>query len=150
MAKLFNMFVLLVAIQAVLLIYGNVDAASDNVLWTFVNNIWDWGATDFLLAFFGIAGSVGLVGIAASGIFGFKTDFLIMATAIGGFLSIGAVFAQLATFIRADLVGHFFPLCATSPATGCGPINLFIALLVGVPALYFCWTVIEWWKNKDM
>lgn len=145
MAKLMTMFLILIAIQACLLIYAAPNSLTTD-LWTFVTNMDNWNNIDFILALVGIAGAIGLTGIVAGTMFGFKTDFLIFAPAVAGLLSMGVVFTQLASTMRSELISRFFPTCDLS---NCGPVTFIIAITIGPIALYYAWTVIEWWRGKD-
>jgi len=147
MAKLMTMFIILVSIQAVLLIYHD-SSPVNTVIWDFIMNVQGWGTLAFVLALIGIAGGIGLVGIAAASTFGFKTDFLIFAPAIAGLISCGVVFVNLANVIRDDLISTFFTTCSVDPSA-CAPVTLIVGLVVGLPALYYVWTIIEWWRGKD-
>jgi len=153
MAKLLNMFIVLIAIQACLLIYGGADAGGvqHNVVWDFINNLSTWSTGGLILGFIGLAGGIGLLGVAAASAFGFKTDFLIFAPAIAGFISVGAVFAQLASVIRSDLISLVFHSCSIDAplSVACGPVNLIIGLTVGIWALTYVMTIISWWRNSD-
>jgi hypothetical protein len=148
MAKLMSMFLVLIVIQSALLIYTN-QTAVDNVLWNFVMNLHQWGNLAFVLALIGIAAGIGLVGVAAASTFGFKTDFLIFAPAIAGFISLGVVLTNLASVIQGELIGSVFTTCDISNPILCGPVNLILALTVGWLGLFYTWTIIEWWRGKD-
>lgn len=165
MAKLMTMFFVLIAIQGVLLLYGSqTDTGTD--IWTFVTNMDRWGSLPFVLALIGIAGGIGLVGIAAASTFGFKTDFLIFAPAVAGFISLGVVLTNLAMFLKNQLTSMFFhcdpamtgtmlvnnvltnklTYCLSSQTT---IVNFIVAMTIGPLALYYVWTIIEWWRGKD-
>lgn len=148
MAKLMTMFLILIALQASLLLYHGTETMTD--IWEFVMNIDQWGSLTFILSLTAIALAIGLTGISSGSVFGFKTDFLVMGPAIGGLISIGVVFTQLANIIRDELIGTVFTSClANSSAASCPSANFIVALLVGPFALYYVWTVIEWWRGKD-
>jgi hypothetical protein len=150
MAKLFTMFLVLIAIQVVLLIYVT-PTAEDTSLWNFIMNINNWNSLPFVLSFVGIAGGLITAGIVAGWALGFKTDFIIFAPAIAGFITIGVIFNNLANFLRAEIIPMFFPdyviegVIIGTPT----PVTLIIGLVVGIPALYYVWTIVEWWRNKD-
>ena len=148
MAKLLTLFILLIAIQACLMIYTAQDPAETD-LWTFIMNMDNWDNLNFILAIVGIAGGIGVIGLAAGSVFGFKTDFLIMASAIYGLISIGVIFTHLANVVRDELISRFFPLCYEGLITNCNIVNLIVALFVGVIAFVYAWTVVEWWRGKD-
>jgi len=149
MARLVTMFIILIAIQACILLYHD-SSPMDNALWTFVNGMDSWGSLDFVLAIFGIAAGLYGVGIAVGTIFGTRTDTLIFASAVAGFLSIGYVFSNLAGIIRAELIGRIFTTCIGQPLAFCTPVNLMIAVTIGPFALYYVMTVWDWWKGRDM
>jgi len=144
------MFIVLICIQVALLIYHD-PTPENNVIWAFVTNLSQWGTLGFILGMVGIAAGIGLVGVAAASTFGFKTDFLIFAPAIAGFISCGTVFVNLANVIRSDLITYFFTTCSIHEplSAACGPVNVIIAIFPGILALIYVWTIVEWWKNKD-
>jgi uncharacterized oligopeptide transporter (OPT) family protein len=141
------MFLILIGIQACLLIYAN-PTPENTAVWDFIWNVDNWNSTIFILALIGIAAGIGLVGIAASAVFGFKTDFLILAPAIAGLISMGVVFINLANVMRDELIQRVFPTCSVD-ASGCTAVTLVVGLLVGTIAFYYVWTVIEWWRGRD-
>ena len=148
MAKLFTMFLILIAIQACLIIYAD-QTASVTPIWTFVNNLDQWGSLAFILSLVGIAAGIGLIGIAAASTFGFKTDFLIFAPAISGLVLCGAIFMNLAGVMRDELISRVFTTCSLGSLT-CGPANFIIAITLGPIAFYYIWTICDWWRGKDM
>ena len=165
MAKLITMFFILIAIQACLLVYGghcnNLTPGLDGIfgtdddicsdagtnIWEFIMNIDNWNSLTFILTLVGIAAGIGLVGVAAGAVFGFKTDFLLLAGAIGGIISMGVIFVNLANTIRDELIARIFTGCTLTGS--CSPANFIVAIIVGPFALYYVWTVIEWWRGKD-
>jgi len=144
------MFVILIAIQIVLLMYGSPDD-THNVIWDFVTQISQWGSLGFVLGIVGISSGIYLVGVYAASQFGFKTDFLIFAPAITGLISCGTIFINLGNFIRDDLISYVFPACSIDfpLSAACGPVNLVLAIFPGILAFYYVWTIIEWWRGKD-
>lgn len=144
MAKLITMFMILIALQACILIYQD-SSQMDNAIWNFVMNMDQWSSLTFILSLFAIAGGLALVGIIAGSTFGFKTDFIILAQAIAGFITIGAVFTQFASIVKSELTSRIFVGCTGS----CAPANFIVAITVGLLAFYYVWTVIEWWRGKD-
>lgn len=147
MAKLITMFMILIALQAAMMLYAN-GTTSDTDLWTFVWNIDQWGSLAFIVSLGAIAAAIGLTGISSGSVFGFKTDFLVMAPAIAGLISIGVVFTNLGNMIRDELVARVFTACA-DPSVSCTPATYIVAIIVGPLALYYAWTVVEWWRGKD-
>lgn len=148
MAKLANMFIILIAIQAVLiLVYGSTP--NDSSLWTFVTNPSNWGSSEWIMTFIGIAGTMGVVGLVAGSVFGFKTDFLVLSAVVGGFLSVGVVFTNLTSAIGSDLA-NLFKCSGDISWISCAPATWIIAITVGPLAFYYVWTVIEWWRGKDV
>jgi hypothetical protein len=177
MAKLISFFLVLIALQASMLIYaaptsmtdhcGNVPLAANyvtsdtceaaggtwyaysNSLWNFVTNLDNWNSLAFILGLVGIAAGIGLIGVTAASIFGFKTDFLIFAGAIGGFISLGGlVFINLGNMIKNELISKIFTDC-TPGVLSCTPVVYILAVTLGPFALYYVWTVIEYWRGKD-
>lgn len=141
-------FLVLIAIQAALLLYAAPDPAANTDIWTFVTNIDNWNSLAFILAVIGIAGGISLLGVAAGSVFAFRTDFLMFAPAMAGFISMGVVFVNLGNTIRNELISRFFPACTGYLAT-CTPVNFILAITIGPMAFYYVWTVIEWWRGKD-
>ena len=160
------MFFVLIALQACLIFYGghcnnlapgpdgifgtDDDICNDegNNLWEFIMNIDNWNSTYFVLAFFGIAMGIGLIGVSAGAVFGFKTDFLMLAMAIPGIMTMGAIIVNFANVVRDEVIGQIQPTCS-GILTGCFGSNFIVAIIVGPFALYYLWTVIEWWRGKD-
>jgi hypothetical protein len=135
------------------MIYFNTDIIH-NAMFSVIMNPESLSTSDLLLIFTGVAATVFVATITVGSIFGFKTDFIILAPVIAGILGIVTVFTQLAGILRSDF-GYFFgchnlatnalqQACMFNPA-----INIIIALLVGIPAFLFIWTVIDWWRGKD-
>lgn len=148
MAKLFTMFLILIAIQACLIVYTDQTPINTDI-WSFVTDMTRWGTLNFVLAIVGIAAGIGLVGVIAASTFGFKTDFLIFAPAIAGFISMGVIFTNLARVFQDELISRIFTTCDLASPLLCAPVNLIIAITLGPIALYYVWTVIEWWRGKD-
>lgn len=149
------MFLVLIAIQVVLVVYAG-QTPEDSDIWKFVTNMQSWGTLTFILALVGIAGGIGLVGIAAATTFGFKTDFLIFAPAIAGFITMGVVLTNLGRVIGDEIRNRFFScvgLAGTELATCTISQNTMVTLAwavsVGPLALYYVWTIVEWWRGKD-
>jgi hypothetical protein len=140
------MFLILIAIQFALILY--VDQTPENTsIWTFITTPSLWGSQSFVLDLLGLAAGLGLVGVVAAGTFGFKTDTLIFATAIAGFVSMGVVFRNLAVALLDDLTSR---ICGETASVGtCSPVNLFVGILIGSMAFYYIWTILEWWRGKD-
>jgi len=150
MAKLMNMFVVLIAIQICLLMYTK-QTPENNVIWLFVTTLSAWGTGGLILGIVGIASGIGLVGVAAASQFGFKTDFLIFAPAIAGFISCGTVLTNLASVMRDDLISSVFPACSIAAplSVACGPVNIVLAVFPGILALYYVITILSWWRGQD-
>lgn len=148
MAKLMNMFLILIAIQACLLIYGN-QSPENTPLWVFINSISSWGTLGFITAIVGIAAGLWIAGIAVGSLFGFKTDFIIFAPAIAGLIGLGIVFSNLGKVIYDELVARIFVGCDISAVGGCAPATFIVALTVGTLALFYVWTVVDWWRGRD-
>ena len=149
MAKLVNMFLILIALQAALILYAApMTTVGGNSLWTFATNIDNWSSLTFVLSLIGIAGGIGLLGIAAGTAFGFKTDFLIFSVAIPGFLLMGSVFINFANVLRDELISRVFvgPTCTLA---SCSPATFIVAIIIAPIAFYYVWVVIEWWRGKD-
>lgn len=151
MAKLFTMFLILIAIQGALLMYHST-TPQNTTIWNFIMNTDKWNTQDFMMIFGGIAAMVALIGISAGGTFRFVSDFLTLGVMVTGLISIGVVFTNLANVLRSELVSRFFPSCiglnGYTVAT-CTPVNLIVGLAIGPWMLYYAWTVIEWWRGKD-
>jgi hypothetical protein len=144
MAKLFSMFLVLIALQACLILYTGQDAESTQI-WSFITNLNQWNTLDFVLALVGISVGIGLIGVVAASVFAFKTDFLIFAPAIAGFITMGVIFSNFAKFLTDQLIGILSPACPLP----CAPVSFIVALIVGPIALYYVWTILDWWRGKD-
>jgi len=153
MAKLFTMFLVLIAVQACLVLYigESNEVAGSNAIWDLIMNVNNWGNLNFLASLVGVAMGIGLVGIAAASVFGFKTDFLLFGSMITGLIALGSVFISLFNTVRSNLISMIFDSagCTLADTTSCFEANLVSALIVGPVALYYIWTVIEWWRGKD-
>ena len=149
MAKLATMFFILIALQAVMTLYAAPSYTVDTPLWEFVTNIDNWSSLNFILGLVGIAGGVALAGIIAGTVFGFKTDFIIFAGAIGGFISIGVVFVNFANMIRDELTAFFGAVDPTCTLASCALVTWILAITIAPIAFYYVWTVVEWWRGKD-
>ena len=169
MAKLAVMFFVLIAIQAMLIIYANQDPAGAGLggdIWTFIMNLDRWGSRTFVLALVGIAAGIGLIGIIAANTFGFKTDFLIFAPAVFGFITLGVVFTNLAVFLKKEIIAMALKcdpgLTGTTIVEGVVTNNLtycldsqaylsnfIVGIIIGPLAFYYVWTIVEWWRGKD-
>ena len=148
MAKLATMFFLLIAIQACLLIYHNPTAEATTI-WDFIVGMDQWNSMWFIVTLIGITALVGGIGIAATSLLGVKTDFLIFACAIPGFISMGLIFMNLARVVENELRGRIFYDSCTAGPLGCPPVTLAVGLTIGLIAFYYVWTIIEWWRAKD-
>lgn len=147
MARLVTLFMILIALQAAMILYADQTPQSTS-LWDFVTNIDNWNSTTFVLTLIGIAAGIGLAGIAASAVFGFKTDFLILAPAIAGLISMGVIFVNLANIIHDELVARVFTSCQATVT--CAPVTFILAVTVGPMALYYVWSVVSWWRGSDL
>lgn len=144
------MFFILIALQAIMTLYVGADYHSNTDLWTFVTNMDNWNSAVFVLGVFGLALSIGLATIVVGGFLGVKTDFMVFAVAIPGLITMGIVFKNFATFMRDELTSR---LAAIDPAClleACPAANWITAVVVGPIAFYYVWTVVEWWRGKDM
>lgn len=154
MAKLFTLFLVLIAIQAAILIYGGGDNAESNpqqnTLWSFVTRMDLWESSNLITVFGTIALALVAGGITSGSYFTQKLDFPIMAAVVGGLLSIGAVFSQLADIFRSELMARVFTACTGTSWTACPSANFIVAMVIGPLAFYYAWTVVEWWRAKDM
>ena len=138
------MFLVLLAIQVCLVLYTD-QTPSETDLWSFAMNMDNWNTLQFIGTLAAIAGGVGLVGITAASIFGFKTDFLIFAIAIPGIIYMGSVIVNLGNVIRDELVSRVFIGCGLS----CPQANFVLAIVLAPLALIYVWSVVEWWRGKD-
>ena len=145
-AKLFTMFLILIVIQASLLIY-QAGSAEPTDIWKFVWDFNNWSSLAFILSLVGIAAGIGIIGVSAGSSFKFVTDFIVMGPAIAGLLSIGVVFTNLGKAMYNELVNRIFTECLLT--TSCTPATFIIAITLGPLALYYVWTVVEWWRGKD-
>lgn len=146
MAKLVNMFLLLIAIEACLILYTD-HATSATALWDFVTHLDQWNNLQWIIALVGLAGAVSLLGITSGSSFRFITDFIVVAPAIAGLISIGVVFVDLANVVGNDLISRFFITCGA--LSTCPPAIFIIAITIGPIAFFYVWTVISWWRNTD-
>lgn len=148
MAKLVTMFMILIAIQAALLLYHDQTPQNTDI-WTFVTNLDNWNSLKFITTLATIAAILAGVGIAGSTFFGFKVDSVLFAGAIGGLISMGVIFVNLANVLRNELISRFFYVAGCSLGNPCPPVTWIIAITIGPFALYYVWAVVEWWRGKD-
>ena len=146
MAKLIAMFMILIAIQFCLILYMD-QPANNTQLWKFVTGVNNWGTTDLIVLFSTLAGGLLLAGIASGGTFRFVIDFTVVSQAIAMLFGFGVVFMNLESVVRKEFVSRFFPGC---PINTCTPAILLSAIIIGPFALYYLWSVIEWWRGKDV
>lgn len=125
------------------------NSTTTNALWGFVTNIEDWDSGQFIIGFVTIAVTLMAAGIIAGAVFGFKTDFIMFAALIGGLVSIGSVFIQLANIFRSDISTMFTDTARGIYCNNCGVANLMTALIIGPFAFYYFWMVISWWRGQD-
>jgi hypothetical protein len=145
MAKLMSMFLVLIAIQACLILYAGQTAVPTDI-WNYVTNTDYWNSLNFISTLAAIAAGIGLVGIGIASAFGFKTDFLIFAPAVAGFISMGVVFVNLANVMRDEMISRVFIGCDVG---NCAPATFILGITIAPLALYYTWTIIEWWRGKD-
>jgi hypothetical protein len=145
MAKLVTMFFILVAIQAVMILYVDPSEYNTIPIWDFLTNADNWHSTQFIMDLVAISLGIGLLGIAAGTVFGFKTDFLIFAGAIAGFIYMGIVFTDLSSFLRSELISMFYS--STCTLASCPMITWIIAVTIGPVAFYYVWTIVGWWRG---
>ena len=145
MAKLSTMFFILIAIQAVMYLFVDPSSYNTTSIWDFVTNMDNWHSLSFIIDVVGIALGIGLVGIAAASVFGFKTDFLIFAGAITGFVYMGIVFTDLALFMKSEMIAMIHS--STCTLASCPTVNWIIAVTIGPVAFYYVWTIIGWWRG---
>ena len=145
MAKLATMFFILLAIQAVMFIYVDPSEYNTIPIWDFVMNSDLWHSSQFIMDLVAISIGIGLLGIAAGVVFGFKTDFLIFAGAIAGFIYMGIVFTDLAAFMRSELMSYMYS--STCTLASCPLVNWIIAIFLGPIAFYYVWTIVGWWRG---
>lgn len=148
MAKLMTMFLILIAIQGALIIYQSA-TPDQTELWQFITNIPLWSSAAFIVTLGGIAAALALSSGAQTGggAIRFVTDFITFAAGIGGLISIGAVFTQLANLVNSEFAVRIFGF--TGDPLGCAPSLFLTALLVGPIAFYYIWTAVEWWRGRD-
>jgi hypothetical protein len=145
MAKLLTMFIVLIVIQFCLIIYANQQAESTQ-LWEFVTGFNNWDKTSLYVAIGTLAGTLLLAGIASGGSFRFVTDFIVAAPAIAMLMSFGVVFINLEALLRKEIIARFFVGCSPN----CPPAILLTGIMLGWLALYYLWSVLEWWRGKDV
>jgi len=141
------MFMILIALQFSLILYHDINA-EDTTVWNFIVNLDQWNWSSFIIVLGGLAAAAALVGISAGGAFRFVTDFLVMGPAIAGLASIGVVFINFGNVIRDELIGRFFVGCGG--AVSCAPANILTGVIIGPLAFLYAWTVMEWWRGKDV
>lgn len=149
MAKLITLFMILVAIQACLILYGD-STPEDTDIWSFVTNLDNWNSLEFIVSIAALAAVLASVGIAGSTFFGFKVDSVLFASVIAGILSMGVVFVNLGNVLRNELISRlFYSSCSILEPNACAPANWILAITLGPFALYYVWTAVEWWRGKD-
>lgn len=150
MAKLVTMFLILIALQAALILYSDQSPQQTDI-WTFIWNVQNWSSMGFFVTLAAIASAVALAGITGNAL-GIRLDILIFAPAVAGLIALGIVFTNFANAIRDELIARIFTSCGVSEAAivGCTPATFLVAIIIGPIAFYYAWTIIEWWRGKDM
>ena len=151
MAKLITLILVLIVLQACLLLFNNtnIDTQTDTNPWDFVTNIDNWNSLTFVLGFVGIALGIGIVGFAIGSYIGFKTDFVMLAVAIPGLLSLGLILVNFGNVLRNFLISTFFVGCGGVNPQTCAPATWLVAISVGTIAIFYVWTVVDWWRGRD-
>ena len=137
---------ILIAIEFVLLLYTQ-GPENHTDIWNFITKFDQWNWSSIIVSLGALGASVALAGISSGGTFRFVTDFLTLGSAIVGLASVGVVFTQLMGFFRQELMNRFFTTCTT--VASCAPATYLTAIIIGPFALYYVWTVFDWWRNKD-
>ena len=186
MARLLTMFMVLIALQAVLVLYtagtaspgnscsihtlgGSSECGShsgcswdagtstctgteSNSLWTFLIQTDKWNSTFFIILMVGMSLTILIPALFIGGAtFRFITDFMVFAPAVGFLIAIGVVFMNLAAFIRSEILARILPTWCMTPGGGLCPTGVYIlAVFVAPFAFYYMWTVIEWWRGRDI
>ena len=140
--------IFLIALQLTLLVMDS-SAASQTGLWKFATNPTEWKTQDFIKDWLGITAALTSIGIIVGVVIGIKTDFMILAAAIPGLVGLAAppminlsnVVGRGVGGLACDLEGLVW--------IGCQPAVLVVGLLVGTMAVYFVFTLIEWWRGRD-
>jgi len=171
MGKFGNMLIILIIIQAVLIIFhgqdcttytsisgnplfGNVTESGGNTtttcgsVWEIVVNPDRWNSVTFILTFILVAGGLGAAGAIVGTYFGFTTDFIVFAPLIASLAAMGVVFTNLYTTLFNPLVSMFE--CVDLTGQCAQTVRYILIPLVGIPAFYYFWTLIEWWRGKDV
>jgi hypothetical protein len=149
MAKLVVMLIFLIAVALALVIYIGPDATNyplrNNVLFLFITNSTGWSSTQILTDLIGVAATVGLAGIIAGSVFGFKTDFLLLSTMVGGLLLIGSILISLNVVFTSQMASIF----GCTDLTTCDPANWVTWIVIAPIAFLYVWTVLEWWRTPS-
>jgi hypothetical protein len=116
------------------------------------------GDGEFILVFIGLAGALAVfAGIALTTIFGTRTDTQLFAPMVGGLIITGAViFINLYNFLQREIINLFFisetSVCriAETGTVSCPVVQIILAISL-MPFLFiYIWSVLEWWRGKDM
>jgi hypothetical protein len=148
MAKLGNFFLTLIGIQIALCLYLGIDSPA-TAMWDLITHPFKFSSTDWILSSLAIVATVGWVtAITVGQVFGFKTDFIIFAPAIPGLLSVLLIAEQLWTALE----GKLYPLfCNTANVSiTCPTVQWILWLTISPLIFYYAWTVLEWWRGKDV
>lgn len=154
MAKLVVLMVFMIAVCLSLILYQGTDVTipgtggtmSENILYRFITNSNQWSGSNLWDSILGISLAVAGTGIVAGVMLGFVTDFMMFAVAIFGLMSIGFIFIQFQQLFRSELFAFF----ACTSAETCKAADWITWVIVAPIAFLYIWTVVEWWRGKDV
>jgi hypothetical protein len=116
----------------------------------------NWRSGKFILIFIGLAVALGFATISATPfIGGSRTDTQIFAPAVLGLIGMGyVVFVNLYSFLQRELVGGFFyepGACEiTKGVVECNVVSIILLMAMMPVVFIYIWTVVEWWRGKDI
>ena len=155
--KLVNMVLLLLIIQGTIVFYDAVYEAGDyrdvdvydssgGVLWSFATNPIDWNSTALLVAFL-IIGGVTASFIIVGTFLNTPSDTAIFSTAFTLLIAAGAV-PIISLYHVFDRNAAMFG-CETI-AIECIPGMLVWLVTGGIIAVFYVFSVLEWWSGRTM
>jgi len=150
MARLANLIMIALLVQACLILYGTSTDTSGNI-YSLIVNPSGWESNWMVLSLLAVALFTTTSGIAAGTIFGFKTDFLLFGTTISGLLALLAVpLINLWQVAYMEFIAVFMPGCGAGVEFGCAQADLIVGVLFGPILIMVIWTVVDWWRGRDM
>ena len=144
MAKLMNLFMIMIAIELSMMLYAST-TPSYNPLWQVLVSP-SWNSLLILVTAGSIAVGLGWgAAVVMGSVFGLKTDFMVFAVMIPGIFTWGTLIYDFRKLLYAEFAPKF--MCKAGAL--CIPADVIAILTGGILALWFIFGVIDWWRGRD-